>query len=98
MVTTNRHPVFDSWGRQMFTSLNKMFYLIKDPWITYSGTADHNSIHAIAIFIFQGFFGRINISVTKNWNFDAGIIFHFTDQCPVSFTFVHLSSCTTMNS
>src|SRR5678810_1074551 len=81
----------------MFSCLNKMFYLVKYPWIAYSSTADHNAINPIAIFIFKRFFGRINITVSKNRKMNTGVFFHFSDQGPVSFAFIKLCSCSSVN-
>ena len=54
---------------------NKMFDLIKDPWIANSSTTDHDPVNTIAVFIFQRFLRRIDVAVTENGNLDARIFF-----------------------
>src|SRR5258705_12360922 len=98
MLPANSDPFFNVRGRKMLTCFNKMFDLVEYPWITNGGTSDHNSIYSIPVFILNCFFRRINIAISKNGNGDPWIVFYFTDQRPVGFTFIHLYSSTPVNS
>ena len=97
MFADHFYSLLNSWRQADVHRFEKMFYLIKDPGITDRGTTDHNAIYTITVFIFQCFFRRINITISKNRNLNTGIFFHFRDQCPVSFAFIKLCSCSSMN-
>src|SRR5450432_3645995 len=98
MFAANCNAVFNGWSGQMLTRFNKMFYLAEYPRIANSSTANHYSIYAVTVFIFNCFFSRVNIAITKNGYFNARVIFYFANQCPVGFTFVHLCAGAAMNS
>src|SRR5438034_604580 len=82
----------------MFTGCYKMFNLIKYPWIADGSTTNHNTIHSIVVFIFQCFFRRINITISKNGNMNTWIIFQFANQRPVGLAFIHLCAGTSVDS
>jgi len=65
-----------------------MFDLIENPRITNGSPSNHNTIYAVSIYIKQGFFWTINITVAKNWNLNPFIIFYFGNGFPVSLSFV----------
>src|SRR4051812_4735111 len=73
-----------------------MFYFTEDPWITNGGTANHDTIYAIAGFIFKRLLRTINIAVSKNWNVNAWVVLHLGDQSPVCLSLIQLASCTAM--
>src|SRR6188768_3504144 len=90
MFFTNCNTVLNGWRRQVSTGFQEMFYLVKYPGITDRCTADHDTINAVFVFVFQCFFGTVNITVTKNGDLDPWIVLHFTDQFPISMALIHL--------
>src|SRR5690625_1209149 len=74
-----------------------MFYFSKNPGITNTGSADHSTVQSVFISHLNSFFRRIYITVSKNRNMHAWIVFHISYQTPVSFSFIHLFSGSPMN-
>src|SRR5690242_10226068 len=96
MLADNIYPLLKCWCSKLFAGLYIMLYFIKYPGITDGRTAYHNAINAITVLIFQRLLCTVNIPITKNGYLYAWVVFHFCNQCPVSFSFIHLHSCTAM--
>src|SRR5689334_5025224 len=97
MLANNFNSLFNGWGSQVFAGLNKMLDLIKYPGITDRCTTDHYAIYTVPVFIFERFFGGINISIAEDRDLNARVVFHFRDQCPVRLAFVKLRPGPAMN-
>src|ERR1043166_10021968 len=90
-------PLPDVGRRQVFAGLYKMLDFVKNPGVTDSGPANHNPVHAIAFLISYRFLRRINITIAKDGNLYAGIVFYFGNRAPVGHTFIQLAASTAMN-
>ena len=97
MVAANFNPLFQGWGCHQFSGMQVVFNLPKNPGIANGCATNHDAIYAIPVFIFQRFLWTINISIAKNGNMDAGIIFYFGNQRPVGLTFIHLRAGAAMD-
>src|SRR4029079_12681260 len=98
MLADHLYSLFDSRWIEMFACLNKILDLVKDPRISDRRATDHDPIHIVTVFIFKSFFRGIDVTVPKDGNVNTWVVFHFADQCPVSFTFVKLCPGSSVNS
>src|SRR5437660_597614 len=65
---------------QMTSCLQEVFDLLKYPGITNGCTANHDPVHTVPVFIFQCFFGTVNITIAKHRDMNTRIVFYTTDQ------------------
>jgi len=74
-----------------------MFGMAKKPGFPNGCTANHNSVHSIAIKGLFGFYGRRNIPIPYDGDFHSWIVPDLPDECPVGRSFVHLGPCPSMD-
>src|SRR5215210_4709315 len=75
-----------------------MMYFPENPWITDSCTANHNSVNAIPVLVFNSLLWAVNITISKYGYMNAWIAFYLSYERPVCLTFVHLASGASMYS
>ena len=81
----------------IFSRLQVMFHLLKNPRPTNRPTPNHHSINTILIKTLSRPLWSCNITIPNNRNSHSRIILHLTNQCPISLTSIHLRSRTPMN-
>ena len=57
----------------MLPSLGEVFNFIKYPWITNTGSSNHNTVYTVTIFIFYSFFRGIDIAIRTGDMKDSGL-------------------------
>src|SRR5210317_1080530 len=97
MFTGRCHTFFYCWLLRFNPMLEVMLNLIKYPWIANTSATNHNSVNAIFVFVLKSFWSAINIAITKNRNMKSWVVFRFSDQRPIRFSFVHLLTSPPMN-
>ncbi|CDA55788.1 unknown [Prevotella sp. CAG:604] len=65
---------------------------LENPRSSEGGATYHYCIHAIAVEGKFGFFRGRNIAVADDWDMNAGIVLHLSDEAPVGFSRVHLAT------
>src|SRR5690606_41650771 len=92
MLTASVNPVFDTGRRQMSPGLHVMLNLVEYPGVSNGRSANHDPIHAMSVTIFNCFFRRIDIPVSKYGNCNSWVFLDFANQGPISLTLIHLHS------
>lgn len=69
-----------------------MTNLAEDPGITDGCPADHDAIDAIAVPVFERFFGGVDISVAEDRDMDLRVVLYFSNEGPVCLSFIELTA------
>jgi len=97
VLATGGYSFRDSGSGQVLTRCKKVLDLLKYPGVTNTGPANHDTINAISMPVFQCFFRRVDIAIAKYRNMHPGVFFNPGYPTPVCNAFVHLFSGPGMN-
>ena len=82
--------IHGQWGGTGIVEIITDF--LENPWPSEGGAANHHRIYAVSLKSKLGFFRGRNIAVADDWDMNAGIVLHLSDEAPVSFSGVHLAT------
>ena len=74
-----------------------MLHLLEDPRTAKAGSANHDTIHAVAVKAFARTLGGGDVAIADDGDVHAWIVFHLANQGPVGLTGVHLRASAAMN-
>jgi hypothetical protein len=83
--------------REVFARCHEVLDFLKNPGVSDRRSANHHAVNAIAVAHQNGLFGAVHVTVAKNGNIHARIVFDRTDQGPVGLTLVHLAAGAAVN-
>src|SRR4051812_41316552 len=86
----------NGWLFAVLAGGKKMFYFPEYPWITNGSTAYHHAIGTVFQPPISRFFGRIDVTITKNRDLHTRVFLDVAYERPVGFALVHLCTGTAM--
>ena len=61
------------------------------------GSANHDGIDAVCVECSVSIVQRLDVAIADDGDMDVGILLDFANQCPVSLTCLHVTTCAAMN-